>query len=259
MDTYTMLSQTARKNHTPMIPPKTIIYLICSLLVTVIAFSSLSCGIESTVFMDDLNHPVIINSQCNWEDPTVLCIEFICYNFEQNFTGYNVFISTLDTETELRNIIGTHINSDGSINTEVRDDYLLPRTMETDEYPTINFNDVWSSRNSDESGNNIVSLPSASIKTIEEDLAAFHDPLGYYDPQYEGHEIADPESAQSMPSDSLGFVWRPLRVIYTFSRDVQGNNIAGNTAYTIGVTAFNSTNHVESQPSVVQGVTSTNP
>lgn len=181
------------------------------LLFLIVVILSLECGIATESVMDDLNHPVI-SGTCDLKD---LCIEFIGYNYENDFVGYNIYVSSEFTQTELRRKIEEHVNqADRSINTEIEEEFLLSRTVGIDDYPTITLDDIVNGRTDED----------FSVVLLEENI----DIVG-------------------------GFLKRPIRVQFGFTREPNGEFVTS-ADYTVGITAYNSINHIESQPALIEGV-----
>jgi len=119
-------------------------FLICSFFVCfffVLLVFSIDCGLPSSNTYDDLNAPtgLIITDYLKGDHIT---IQFSCYNYEVNFTGYNIYIANEKDTSSLRTIASNHTNLDSEIgefteDIEIRNNYIIKVNDSDKQIPTI--------------------------------------------------------------------------------------------------------------------------
>jgi hypothetical protein len=98
----------------------------------------IQCGLPSINFYDDLNPPTNLEIISDYPDSSII-IRFIAFNYEENFTGYNVYIADTEENSNIRNVAKSHVVfSDGFYenDVEIEDKYIL-NNEDNEELPTI--------------------------------------------------------------------------------------------------------------------------
>lgn len=105
----------------------------------------ISCGLPQLELYKDLNAPTKLEID-EYVAGNKIVIKFICYNYEENFEGYNIYIaSTSDTLVDsLSTKVGSHITigNDGFLerNHEIEENYIIKNSNSN--IPTISAKEI---------------------------------------------------------------------------------------------------------------------
>lgn len=192
---------------------------------------SLNCGLPSLSQYDDLNAPTNLEITA-YDQGTSITIKFTCFNYEENFKGYNVYIADEEGDvTNLSSIANRHITegTDGFLinDTEIESEYIIKD--EDDTLPTIKNDTLLEYYNS----------------TFSEDLETLYDKTdGCYDD--EGTEIYNIGDINEN-GEVCHYELKPYEFEYDITYLPDDSALASLAEYQIIVTAYDNEYFVESK------------
>ncbi len=107
------------------------------LIIILLLFFFTYCGLPSINFYDDLNPPT--NLEIVSRSDTQITISFTANNYEENFTGYNIYIVDTESNINIRSKAISHVTfSDGFYESDktIEDNYIISN-YNNGELPTI--------------------------------------------------------------------------------------------------------------------------
>ena len=217
---------------------------VCLLIVSTI---STNCGLPKLEDFDDLNAPTGLEItelfELNEKNEVTIKIEFNCYNYEENFKGYNVYI-VLDEEDDalyvdkLSTKAKEHIK-ELEINEDIENNYIIQDdnddTNKDQPFPTIKAETIKNYYN--------------GLESVDEDLANLYDKTNVC------YEAGDPnkemifEIGDIIDDEVCTYKLRPFKYTYEITHLPSSETIDKSENYKIIVTAYDYEIPIESYAS----------